>query len=557
MSRRTLAPALRRKIAGMLGRPTEAKGLSGRVRSFFRQYTVVGQPYQQEWNTDRALREGFEVNPWIFRAVHVIACASIARQIVLRQGDPENGEPIPREADPTRLLHLFNVQANPWERAKLWRYRLIAQWLLSSRGVFIEVIRTRAGRLGMLNLLDPDMVEIIPVRERLEDGREKVDPLGAFRVTVNDDSGPWNDLPRFDPNASYADQPKSVLWVRSPHPTLLFRGMSPMQAAGLSADLDKAARLYNRRFMETDGRPGGILMVKGRVADTTLQILEARFNGGPESAGRTSAIQADAMEWVDTSNHPRDTQWGDTMDRMRKEISIVFGTPESVLGDASGRTFDNADAEKANWQEDTLVPLWAMLDDQLDVLTGAYDDTLFLRHDISDLWLLKRHQRADADRAAQDFAEGRCTLDEYCVAVGRPPYNQPWSRVVYLPTGTVPAGAPEDVAEVVKLQQLGMGMAADPAEEARAGAEQGSQLGARMADNINNSRQLRLAASGGRAVSGALDGKDLRPGGGPPLIDLDALDRYAREREGKQGGARPDPAEFPRDRGGLVAAGWR
>lgn len=538
MARRTLAPTLRRKIAGALG--VETKGLSGRVRSFFRQYVVVGQPYSQDWNTDRAVREGFEVNPWIYRAVHVIASASIARPIVLRQGDPIKGDPVPMEADPTRLVHLFNVQANPWERAKTFRYRLIAQWLLSSRGVFVEVVRTRAGRIGLLNLLDPDMVEIVPVRERLEDGREKVDPLGAFRVTVNDASGPYNELPRFNPKASYSEQPKSVLWLRSPHPTLMFRGMSPTQAAGLSADLDKAARLYNRRFMEQDGRPGGILAVKGQVRDDTLQILEARFNGGPESAGRTSAIQADAMEWVDTSNHPRDTQWSDTMDRMRKEISIVFGTPESVLGDASGRTFDNADAEKANWQEDTLVPLWAMLDDQLDILTGAYDDSLYFRHDISDLWLLKRHERTDIDRAAEDFAEGRRTLDEWREVAGLKPFNQPWSRVVFLPGGTVPAGDPEDVAEVVKLQQLGMGMPADSSEEARQGAEQGSQLGARMAENINNSRQLRLAASGGRAVSGALDGKAIRA----------AIEAAAEpELEGKQGGAR--------DGGGLVATGWR
>ncbi|HET9144178.1 phage portal protein [Actinophytocola sp.] len=532
MARRTLAPTLRRKIAGALGR--ETKGLSGRVRSFFRQYVVVGQPYQQDWNTDRAVREGFEVNPWIYRAVHVIASASIARKIVIRQGDPDKGEPVPVAADPTRLTHLFNVQANPWERAKVFRYRLIAQWLLSSRGVFVEVIRTRAGSIGLLNLLDPDMVEIVPVRERLADGREKVDPLGAFRVTVNDASGPYNELPRFDPKASFGEQPSSVLWLRSPHPTLMFRGMSPTQAAGLSADLDKAARLYNRRFMEQDGRPGGILAVKGQVRDDTLQILEARFNGGPASAGRTSAIQADAMEWVDTSNHPRDTQWSETMDRMRKEISIVFGTPESVLGDASGRTFDNADAEKANWQEDTLVPLWAMLDDQLDILTGAYDDALFFRHDLDDLWLLKRHERTDVDRAAADFAEGRITLDEWREIAGKPPFNQPWSRVVYLPGGTVPAGDPDDVAEVIKLQMLGSGVAADPSAEARAGAEEGSQLGARMAENINNSRQLRLAASGGRAVSGALDGK---------AVVVEA------ELEGKQGGAR--------DRGGLATAGWR
>jgi hypothetical protein len=85
-------------------------------------------------------------------------------------------------------------------------------------------------------------------------------------------------------------------------------------------------------------------------------------------------------------------------------------------------------------------------------------------------------------------------------------------------------------------------MPADPGAEARAGAEEGSQLGARMADNINNSRSLRLAASGGRAVSGALDGKAIRKA-------IEASSTATLDPEGKQSGAR--------DRGGLATTGWR
>jgi HK97 family phage portal protein len=536
MASRTLAPALRRLLGWQPAR--ETKGYSGRTSSFWRHYVVPGQPYNVNWNTDRAVREGFEVNPWIYRAVHVTASKLIGWKIVLRQGDPDEGEPLKASADPTRLLHVFNVQANPWERAKVFRYRLIAQWLLSSKGVFIEVRRSRAGRIAMLSLLDPDMVEILPtVIGENPDGTKQIDPIGAFRVTVHDGTGPYNDLPRFDPKADFEKQPGAVLWVRSPHPTLMFRGMSPMQAAGLSADMDKAARLYNKRFMDQDGRPGGIVLVKGHANGDTLEIIEARINGGPASIGRTTAIEGDALEFVDTSGNPRDTQWSDTMDRMRKEVSIAFGCPESVLGDASGRTFDNADAEKANWLEDTVTKLADLLDDQLDVLTGSWDDALFLRHDYSKEWVLGRHKRDEIDRASEDLKQGRITLNDWLVIAGKEPIDEPYARVRFLPTGVVLAGDAEDVAVVAKLPMLGAPQAADPEVEARRGASIGSRAGVREAENVVSAQRLRLV---NQAVRG---------GTAPRALEQrDALALTGAELEGKESGARV---------GGGDAAGWR
>jgi HK97 family phage portal protein len=520
VARRTLAPALRRAM----GRPVETKGLAGRARSFFRQYVIPGQPYNQAWNTDRAVKEGFEVNPWIYRAVHVIACAAIARAVVLRSGDAETGQPLKPEDDPTNLLKLFNVQANRWERAKVFRYRLIAQWLLSSRGVYIEIVRARSGRVAMLNLIDPDQVEILPRTMIGASGHKYVDPIGMFRIITNDQSGPYNYLPRYDPKASFTGQPNSVLWVRSPHPTLMFRGMSPAQAAAMSADLDRAMRMYNRRFMDADGRPGGILAVKGQVSPATLEILETRFNGGPSNIGHTTAIEADAMEYVDTSNHPRDTQWSEGMDRMRKEIAMTFGVPESVMGDASGRTFDNSDAEYEVFWSQTMKTLLDLLDDQLDILTGDYDDTLYLRHSVADVWVLNRHKREEIKQAGDDFAAGLITLDEYRVIAGKEPFNQPWSRVVMLPGGKVPAGTPEDVAEVAKLQMLGSPPAPDPATEAQAGAQQGAAAGIRQAENINNARSLRLVDQ----RPGALEQRGIEN-----MIELEGRETSARAAPGR------------------------
>lgn len=523
----------RRFLPALRGRPptVETKALSDRVRSTASRYTVSGQPYEQKWNVDRAVREGFQSNPWVFRAIEVIAYTIIDRKIVLRRGDPDTGDELTVANDPSRLLFCLNRRANPWETAKLWRYRLIAQFLLSSKGVYIEVSRSQAGRIAMLTLLDPDLVDIIP---------SPVNPISAFRVRVTADTGAqWNDLPPFDPESS--EQTNSVLWVRSPHPTVLYTGMSPMEAAGLSVDLDRYARLYNRNYLQADGRPGGILSIKGVLDPETAQVLEARFNSAT-NPGRTTAISADAMSYQDLSSTPRDMQWSDVMDRMKNEAAMVFGVPESLMGDASGRTFDNADAEYATFWEGRIGPLIGMLDDQLDVLTGGYADDLWLRHDVSDVWVLSRHEREEEDRITADYNAGLVTVDDVRVAKGLDPLDIPASRVLWLPPGKAAAGVGDDADADQKaagaLPLLGSPAPADPGAEAAAGAERGAAIAGYNAQTNATASRLRLVAgeSQDRAVSGGRGTFEQR--------DAGHADVESKEAEGEQGRARdrPDPA---------------
>lgn len=491
-----------RRLSGglrtLLGLPgVEAKSLDSRAISSYRGYAIPGQPYHNEWNTDRAVREGFQANPYVFRAVEVCAQNAIDRRIRLRRDDPDDGPIIrPEELDDEQrqLLKVLNRVGNPWEVAPIFRHRLIAQYLLSSRGVFVEAIRTRRDTVWGLLLLDPDLVEPMPTYERDETGQRYVaNPLGAFRVTrqaMTHMGGEWQEeLPAWDPEQDHTSQPSGVIFIRSPHPTILARGMSPMEAAGLSADLDRHARLYNRRFLQQDGRPGGILGVKGQVSEATEQRLQSRFEGGPEAAGRTTVIEADDLFWQDTSGTPRDTQWGDTMDRMRREISIAFGVPESVLGDASGRTFDNADAEFEGFWQHKEGPLLRALDAQLDVLTpGGYRDEVFLGHDLSDVYVLGRHKRAEQDRALAQYQAGAITLDDLREKLELEPLNIPATRTLHIPPGKIIAddGTPEhdgDADAVAALPMMGTPPPVDPSESARAGAALGAAEGARIAEN--------------------------------------------------------------------------
>lgn len=517
MAKRWL-PALR----GALGGGIETKGLAERVRSSSVGYAISGVPYSSNWNVNRAVREGFQANPWIFRAVEVMAYTSLRRRIVLREGDPDDGPLVPMTADPSRLLFVLNRRSNPWETAAMFRYRLWAQFLLSSKGVYIEVSRSRAGRIAQTTLLDPDLVNAVPSKDN---------PIASFEVrTTGDTGGDLDYLPPYDPEAS--EQTNSVLWVRSPHPTVLTQGMSPMEAAGLSIDLDRYARLYNRDYMQSGGRPGGILGVRGSVTPETVTALQNRFNENARP-GATTAIQADAMFYQDLSTAPRDMQWGEVMDRMRKEASMTFGVPESMMGDASGRTFDNADAEYGIFMEHRFAGLAGMIDDQLDVLTGAYSDDLWLRHDLSDVWVLKRHRRAEEDRMAAELERGVITYNDYREFLGLEAIDAPWARVHWIMPNKAAGYADDagDADEAAKTPILSPGAGAAPADpgmEAQNGAALGAGLASYNAQTNANAATMRQAVAQGQGRSS---------GGGFGALQL----AHARpaELEGKESRARP------------------
>jgi phage portal protein BeeE len=448
VARKTWFPALRAR-AGTA--PSGRGSLDSRVVTGPRGYIVPGQPYATDWNTDRAVREGYQWNPWVFRCVEFVASNERARRIVLRDEDPDEGQIIEaskQDRDQRQLLRRLNRKANEWEIAQIFRHRLVGQYMLSARGVFVEAVRSRRGGIHSLYLLDPDAVEPVPGRRKrnADDPNEigVVTPIESFRVTTAVANGAprWDWRPPFDPNATAETQPSGIVWLRSPHPTIFERGMSPMEAAGLSTDLDRYARLYNRRFMMEDGRPGGVLSVKGPLDEVYEEKLQDRFRGGPGvSNARTVVIEAEDMSWADTSGHPRDMQWSETMDRTKREICVAFGLPESVVSDAGGQTFDNADADYAKAWEHCMLPIFRLLDGQLDVLTpGGFDDETYLAHDVSDVWVLGRHKRAKEDRATQDFLNGIRNLDETRDIYGLDPYDVPGTRVLWIPAAKLAVG---------------------------------------------------------------------------------------------------------------------
>lgn len=395
------------------------------------QATVFSSYAGGDWDVERAVREGLERVMAVFRCVDAISSNQAGLKMILRQGDPDNGE----EVADDDIFKLLNIRANNYENAWQFRYRMSAQALLSKRGVFVEVVRDAFGVPRELHLLPPQLVEPIP------------DPNTYT-------AGYWLQTAR---NGRVFIEDHRVIWLKlKPHPIDPYCQMTPLMSAGLAVDTDFLARWYNRNFLLNDGRPGLLINIQNLMGANDATEIRDRFSGGPRYAGRTTVLESDGITVQDLAASPRDMEWLQAVQGSKDDILLAFGTPVSVLGDASGRTFDNADAEKENWWDATEKPHCDSIGRGLDPLTNNVYDNTFIGYNYDTVDVLQRQKIARNQRKMAEFQAGLCTWDDYQEFVGRPRWDTPGTRSVFLTNGVILSQNAQDEEIVKNLPVIGV-----------------------------------------------------------------------------------------------------
>ena len=355
----------------------------------------VGKPYHDMWDIERAYREGFQKITWVQRCIDAIAGNQARLPIILRKDNSRDGQILTgRRALRSPLIEIFNTKANEGENAFIFRYRLSSQLLMSSRGAFIEKVKGRDGRLIGLNLLPPQFTAPIPDPKRFVAGYEVKMPTGQTVVM----------------------KPEDVLWIRRPHPLDPYLSLTPMESAGIAIEIENLAKVYNRNYLINDGRPGGILVVKGEIDDDDKDELRSRFRGNIGRAGHTTVISSDeGVDYVDTSANPRDAAYVQMRQIQKEEILAAFGVPESVIGNASGRTFSNAAEEHRVFWNETMLP-------HLDLLARGFDEldeVNYVDFDVTSVPILILYKQERSRYYMEEVQMGLISTNEYREATSR------------------------------------------------------------------------------------------------------------------------------------------
>lgn len=397
-------------------------------------------PIPGQWDINQAIEYAMDQVMWVFRCVDVIAENQSRVPIKLRRGlDVAEGEWL----DDPSLFKLLNLRANKYESAKDFRYRLSANLLLSRRGAFVEIVRDQAGNARELHILPAGTTNPIPDPKKFVSG---------YRVYRSDNA--YDDLP-----------PENVIWFKAkPHPTDPYQQMTPLTSLGISVETDWLAHQFNRTYLQNGGRQGLLIALKGQVSQEDAEEIKRRFSGGPMRAGEATVIEGDGIDVKDMSGRPTDVQWSELMSTSKDEILMGFGVPESVMGNAAGRTYDNADAERENFWQDTMVAHCTAIAQGLDILTGSTDDDTVLAYDYATIDVLQRTKRRDREEFRSEVSAGLRTAGEYRKAAGYDEVDVPGVGVLINNSLGV-AFMPEDEDEREKITSTLVKVGEPPAGE--------------------------------------------------------------------------------------------
>lgn len=374
------------------------------------------------WPIERAVAEGYDRVVWAFKAVSAIGENTSRDDVPFEVVEGPKHQL--RTVDDHPVARLLNGHANPVETGEVFLDRLSAQILLSKRGAFVEITKSNSGTPIRMDLLPPTRVRIVPDVDGVID-RYEVTTFNGVRRTLEADR---------------------VRWIRKPHPIDPYSGVTPLESAGLSVELDYFARLYNVSFMRNDGRPGGIVGITGPdhgagLNDEDMERLEARFGRGPMEAGKVSVVEGD-VSYADLAAKPRDSQYQGVSRNAKTEILAAFGVPESVLGNSSERTYANAEAEAFNFWRITMIP-------HLGRIAAAFlpdvDDGQRPRFNLDAIDVLELPAREARREAREEVAMGLRSIKSYAelAGYGDQVEDLPHMRAHWIASGKTPLPARE------------------------------------------------------------------------------------------------------------------
>jgi len=404
---------------------------------------MTGKAYRDSWDIERAYREGMQRVTWVARCIDVIAGNQARLPIILRKDNSPDGEILSdKKMAKSPLLEVLNTKSNIGENSFIFRYRLSAQLLLGTRGAFVEKIRGRDGGIIGLNLLPPQSTAPIPDPKRFVSGYEVTLPHGKTTIL----------------------KPEDVMWLRRPHPLDPYLSLTPMESAGIAIEIENFAKLYNRNFLINDGRPGGILVVRGMMDEEDKEELKNRFRGNLSRAGQTTVLASDdGAEYVDVGASPRDAAYIQMRQITKEEILASFGVPESVIGNASGRTFSNAAEEIRVFWTETMLPHIDLIARSLDEL----DEDNYVDFDTREVPVLMLYKQERERYLSDEFSRGIISLNEYRTGSGRKEIESDLADSLLLNPNLTPIGNTKKKMESPPM------MAGGPPQGAVPGMDQG------------------------------------------------------------------------------------
>jgi HK97 family phage portal protein len=374
---------------------------------------LANKPVWSDWNTDTASKEGYKSVAWVYACVKLRAnsVASVPLMVERYIG----GE---WQADERHPLHRLLYSPNP-DLDKNEIMRLFVTHLDLAGNAYL--LKTRANPNGApleLYPLMPQYVKVMPGRERL---------IAAYE---------------YQQHTRQVYDGQDVVHCAFTNPDSLYYGMSPLQAAGKSVDVDNAAAAWQKISMQNRGVPDGIFSFDGDLSleqwEEARTMVREQYSGIAHSRAPWVLSKA---KYQQMSMTPAELDFMKTREFSMDQICAVYGVPREMIngmGDANRASGENV--RRTFWL-DTIVPLLSEIESSLNLTLArefGTSDQIRIRFDTSSVPALQENYTEKVNNAKSLWTMGV-------------PFNHINERlelgfdeieggdVGYLPSGVIPA----------------------------------------------------------------------------------------------------------------------
>lgn len=351
----------------------------------------VGQPVRIASEV-ADLTDAYRLIPTAFRAVSVIAGTASKLPITVYRSRKGNDEAI-AEHPLSEMLHPDCGVINPWTSSLTgWSSVFAYQQLVGNAYLFKD--RLFRGTPTEIHVLRPDWVRPIPGRQQMVDGYE-YGPPGLKATTYG---------------------PEEIIPFPLFNPTSPLIGQSPLLPAREAMVLELYMVALNTAFFKNGATLGGVISFeKGIPRDTVAAFMEA-FNSAHRGAKNAHKWRgaAGAQEIKELGLSNRELQYAEGLKWTQQSVCTALGVPIMMLGVLDGATFANSKEQKAIFYENTIQPLTALRDAQINLhLAPAFGKDIYVRTDYTNVDALLPEMAEVRQTAGDAFAKNAISRDEY------------------------------------------------------------------------------------------------------------------------------------------------
>ena len=369
------------------------------------QSMVVGQPQYTEEKYEQLVKEGYNKNAWVYACVRAIAraAASIPLEVYDRASD---GELVKVDNHPLQLLLNSPNEEQPRDDfMEAW-----VSFLTLAGNAYVEMNGpSENGPPQELWLWRPDRVTIVPGEEAIKE----------IKMSI---SGQEVTLPY-----------ERTLHAKFFHPTNDYFGLTPLQVARRTTDINNSTTDWNGALVQNYGAPSGIITTPEQVQlnepeRRRISRVIRRLFGGGRNAGKTHLLEG-GLQYQQIGLSPKDMDFIDSQKMTREEICAIFGVPPQMVGIQDKSTYNNYSEARQSFYQDTVLPT---LDKIVSVinhkLAPLYSDRTVVGYDRSEIEALQEDANELWKRVNENHA---LTINEKRVRIGLP--EIPGGEVLLIP----------------------------------------------------------------------------------------------------------------------------